>query len=104
MPSRESTWQATVMMIAVVAFAVLFNTVGAKHLPLFEGAVLGLHVVGLFAVLIPLWILAPKNSAEQVFSEFSNFGGWPTTGGACLIGTLTATGSLGGIDASVRTS
>lgn len=90
------------MTIAVAAFAVLFNTVGARQLPLFETAILALHIIGVFAILIPLWVLAPKNSAAQVFGEFSNFGGWPTMGGACLVGTLTATGSLGGIDSSVR--
>lgn len=90
------------MTIAVAAFAVLFNTLGARQLPLFETAILALHIVGLFAILIPLWVLAPKNTAAQVFGEFSNFGGWPTMGGACLVGTLTATGSLGGIDSSVR--
>lgn len=90
------------MTIAVAAFAVLFNTFGARQLPLFETAILALHIIGLFAILIPLWVLAPKNNAARVFGEFSNFGGWPTTGSACLVGTLTATGSLGGIDSSVR--
>ncbi|KAI7154108.1 amino acid permease [Hortaea werneckii] len=36
--------------------------------------------------------------AEQVFTEFSNFGGWTSVGGACVVGMLTATGSLGGSD------
>lgn len=61
------------MTIAVAAFAVLFNTLGARQLPLFETAILALHIIGVFAILIPLWVLAPKNSAAQVFGEFSKF-------------------------------
>ena len=50
------------MTMAVATFAVFFNTVGAKHLPLFESMILFLHIFGFFAVLIPLWVLAPKAS------------------------------------------
>ena len=91
-------YQGTLMTIAVTIFSVFFNTVGAKHLPLFESMILFLHIFGFFAVCIPLWVLAPKNSAKQVFTEFSNFGGWSSIGAACIVGQLTATGSLGGSD------
>lgn len=84
--------------MAVVVFSMFFNTIGAKHLPLFESIILFLHVFGFFAILIPLWVLAPKAPAKVVFTEFSNFGGWSSVGAACIIGQLTATGSLGGSD------
>lgn len=80
------------MTMAIVVFSMFFNTVGAKHLPLFESMILFLHIFGFFAVLIPLWVLAPKAPAKQVFTEFSNFGGWSSIGTACLVGQLTATG------------
>lgn len=78
--------------MAVVCFSVLFNTVGAKHLPLFESVILFLHIFGFFAILIPLWVLAPKAPAKEVFTSFSNYGGWSSVGAACIVGQLTATG------------
>ncbi|RMY95621.1 hypothetical protein D0864_05304 [Hortaea werneckii] len=92
--------------MGVTMLSVFFNTLGARHLPLFESLILILHIVGFFAVIITLGVLAPKvlrhmdrhAPAEQVFTEFSNFGGWTSIGGACVVGMLTATGSLGGSD------
>ncbi|KAI6914489.1 amino acid transporter [Hortaea werneckii] len=98
-PSYVPTkWHATLMTMGVTLLSVFFNTLGARHLPLFESLILVLHIVGFFAVIITLGVLAPKAPAEQVFTEFSNFGGWTSVGGACVVGMLTATGSLGGSD------
>lgn len=97
-----TAWQGTLITMAVTVFSLVFNTVGAKHLPLFESIILFLHVFGFFAILIPLWVLAPKVPAKTVFTEFSNFGGWSSTGAACIIGQLTAVGSLGGSDSPAR--
>ncbi|KAI7268896.1 amino acid transporter [Hortaea werneckii] len=98
-PSYVPTkWHATLMTMGVTLFSILFNTLGARHLPLFESLILILHIVGFFAVIITLGVLAPKAPAEQVFTKFSNFGGWTSIGGACIVGMLTATGSLGGSD------
>ncbi|KAI7186116.1 amino acid transporter [Hortaea werneckii] len=98
-PSYVPTkWHATLMTMGVTMLSVFFNTLGARHLPLFESLILILHIVGFLAVIITLGVLAPKAPAEQVFTEFSNFGGWTSIGGACVVGMLTATGSLGGSD------
>lgn len=82
-------WHGTLLVIAVSCFSVIFNTVAAKQLPMVEGLVLILHVFGFFAILIPLWILAPRNSASKVFTEFSNSGGWSNLGLSFLIGMLS---------------
>ncbi|GAB7365931.1 hypothetical protein MBLNU230_g7259t1 [Neophaeotheca triangularis] len=95
-------WQETLLMIAVALFATFFNTYGAKKLPLLEGLVLVFHVFGWFAIIIPLWVLAPKASATQVFTEFSNNGGWNSIGTACFVGTVSATASFAGSDAAVH--
>lgn len=84
------------MTIAMAVLAVMVNTLGAKHLPLLEAAVLFLHVFGFFAVMIPLWVIAPKVSAKEAFTSFANTGGWSSIGAAVVIGQLTAVGSLGG--------
>lgn len=82
-------WHGTLLVIAVSCFAVIFNTVAAKQLPMIEGLVLILHVFGFFAILIPLWVLAPRNSASDVFTQFSNSGGWSNLGLSCLVGMLS---------------
>lgn len=87
-------WHGTLLVIAIACFSVIFNTVAAKQLPMVEGLVLILHVFGFFAILIPLWVLAPRNSASMVFTQFSDNGGWGNVGLACLIGLLSPTYTL----------
>ncbi|KAH1378746.1 hypothetical protein KXX10_008854 [Aspergillus fumigatus] len=71
-------WHGTLLVVAITTFSILFNTFLAKNLPMVEGLILIIHVVGLFAIIIPLWVLAPRNSAKAVFTEFNNAGGWDT--------------------------
>ncbi|KXL48511.1 hypothetical protein M433DRAFT_76050 [Acidomyces richmondensis BFW] len=97
-------WQGTLLVIAIVSFAALFNTVLAKRLPMIEGMVLILHLVGFFGVLIPLWVLAPRNSAKMVFTQFENLGGWPTQGLSFMVGLLTSVYGLLGADSAVHMS
>jgi choline transport protein len=89
-------WHGTLMTILMAILAVMVNTLGAKHLPLLEATILFLHVFGFFAVLTPLWVIAPKISAKEAFTSFSNTGGWSSIGAAVVVGQLTAVGSLGG--------
>jgi choline transport protein len=97
-------WQGTLLVIAITAFCIIFNTFLAKKLPMVEGMVLIIHIVGFFAVLIPLWILAPRNPAELVFTEFLNLGGWSTTGVAFMVGLLSPIYTLIGADSAVHMS
>jgi hypothetical protein len=82
------------MTIAVGVFAIAFNSFGAKHLPLFEGVMLAGFVVGFFAICIPLWVLAPKSPASEVFGKFDNFGGWASIGAACIVGQSAASAAF----------
>lgn len=47
-------WQGTLLFWAAVVLAVLINTVFGKLLPPIEATMLVVHVLGFFAVLIPL--------------------------------------------------
>jgi hypothetical protein len=47
-----AAWHATLMIIAVAAIAILFNTFFAKKLPLIEGVILIIHVFGFFGILV----------------------------------------------------
>jgi hypothetical protein len=67
-----------------------------------EGLILIVHVVGVFAIIIPLWVLAPRNSAKAVFTEFNNAGGWNSDGTATLVGLSTTITSMIGYDCSVH--
>jgi choline transport protein len=82
------------MTIAVGVFSIAFNSFGAKHLPLFEGIMLVGFVVGFFAICIPLWVLAPKSPASEVFGKFENFGGWASIGAACIVGQSAASAAF----------
>lgn len=68
-------YQAMLLGWAVLAFAVIINTVGSRTLAHFEGVILALHILGFFAVLIPLLVLA-DHSDVSIFVTFVNSGGW----------------------------
>lgn len=97
-------WQGTLLVIAVTAFCILFNTYLAQKLPTVESMVLVVHVLGFFAVLIPLWILAPRGSPSIVFTQFLNFGGWSTTGVSFMVGLLSPVYTLIGADSAAHMS
>ena len=102
-PSYVPTrWQGTLMTMAVGLFAAFFNSFGAKRLPLFEGSILLFFFIGFFAVLIPLWVLAPMAPAREVFGSFSNYGGWSSIGTACIVGQIAPVGAFVGADAAVH--
>ena len=97
-------WQGTLLIIAISLFSILFNTYQAKRLPLIENLMLVLHICGFFAILIPLWILAPKNSTSAVFTQFSDGGNWGNDGLSCLVGMLSAIFSFIGPDSATHMS
>lgn len=71
---------------AVILVAVVVNTVVVSALPKIEGIILILHILGIFAILIPLVHLAKPVSAQQVFTLFLNLGNWETEGLSFFIG------------------
>ncbi|KAF2729584.1 choline transport protein [Polyplosphaeria fusca] len=83
-------WHALLIMFAVTIFAAVFNTLISNFLPAIEGAILILHVVGFFAIMIPVVYLAPEhNSSEEVWQLFMNEGGWPTQGTSFCLGIIS---------------
>lgn len=91
-------------MIGISIISTLMNTYGAKHLPILEGIVLVVHIFGFFCIIIPLWVLAPKAPASEVFGSFNDFGNWGSIGAACFVGSIAATSSFAGSDAAVHLS
>jgi amino acid transporter len=95
-------WHGTLLVIAIVAFCIIFNSFLAVKLPMVEGIVLILHVLGFFAVFIPLWTLSPRLSAHDVFLDITNLGGWETKGLSFMVGLLTPVYTLLGADSAVH--
>lgn len=85
-----------------MAIAIAVNVLLAKSLPTAEWLILILHVLGLFAIIIPLLVMAPKNSARVALLQITNSGNWSTTGTSFMIGLLTALGSMLGFDCAVH--
>lgn len=95
-------WHATLLTVAVIASAIMFNTLLAVKLPLIEGVILILHLCGIFAIVVPLWVMAPRASAHTALLSFTNNGGWPSTGLSAVIGLVTPLNVLIGYDCSVH--
>lgn len=90
-------WHGTMLFWAVLLVAIFVNTVVSSMLPKIEGLILILHVLGFFAVLIPLVYMAPHGSASDIFTLFLNEGGWSTQGLSFFVGLLgSAFSFLGG--------
>ncbi|KAI1084204.1 amino acid transporter [Whalleya microplaca] len=104
-PSYEPMpWQKTLLLWASIAFAVFVNTVISSALPKVEGLVLILHVLGFFAILVPLVYLSPHGSAKQVFTVFLNEGGWHTQGLSFMLGMIASVFNFLGADGAVHMS
>ncbi|RMZ91501.1 hypothetical protein DV736_g1274, partial [Chaetothyriales sp. CBS 134916] len=97
-------WHGTVLSISIVVFSIAFNTVLASRLPVIEGMVLVLHILGFFAIIIPLWVMAPRAPADVALLQFVNNGKWPTTGLSAMVGLLAPMAVLVGYDCSVHMS
>ncbi|KAK2871648.1 hypothetical protein FQN49_002971 [Arthroderma sp. PD_2] len=95
-------WHGTMLVIAISVFSIIFNTFLAKKLPLVEALLLLLHVIGIIAIIVPLVVLAPRSSAETIFTEFNNGGGWSSTGVAVMVGLPASIASMIGYDCAVH--
>ncbi|KAK7957323.1 uncharacterized protein PG986_006545 [Apiospora aurea] len=97
-------WHGTLLAIALAAFGVFFNIVLARKLPLVEAGLLSIHVLGFIAILVTLWVLAPRSPASEVFTTFNDGGGWGSLGLSTMIGINAGIIPLLGADAAVHMS
>ncbi|KAL2828349.1 GABA permease [Aspergillus pseudoustus] len=98
-------WHGTLLYWAVLAVALVINTMAIKLLPAIEVTMMILHV-GLYVVLlIAMLVLAPtKGSASFVFTTFTNSSGWENDGVAWCIGMLSAAYVMVGYDGAAHLS
>ncbi|KAL8783597.1 MAG: hypothetical protein Q9213_004526 [Squamulea squamosa] len=97
-------WHGTLLLWAVICVAVLVNTVISSLLPKIECVILILHILGFFAVMIPLVYMAPHTTAKDVFTLFINGGGWQTTGLSFFVGLYGNVFAFLGTDAAIHMS
>ena len=96
-------WHGTLLFWGIFIVAVFINTVTSRVLPTIEKFILVVHVVGFFAVLIPVVHLAPNRaSAHDVFTQFSNGGAWPSQGLSFFIGLIGNVYAMFGCDSAVH--
>lgn len=96
-------WRSTLLLIAVVTSAIIFNTSMVKQLPVVEAVILIFYILGLLAFIIPYLAMAPsRNTGHVALLDFYNEGDWPTVDLTILIGLLTLLGSMLGFDCAVH--
>jgi len=100
----NSQWFPTLMAVALVIAAALFNIFMSSKFVLLEGIVLFIHLAGWAAVVVTLWVTSPRASAKDVLLTFVNGGGWSSQGASALVGVLTPLAALGGYDSAVHMS
>lgn len=79
-----TSWQYLLLQWAFTLITIVFNTYGAGFLPALEtGSLIG-HLLGFIVVMVPLLVLCPKNTAQEVFVHFENSSGYSSMGVAYL--------------------
>lgn len=97
-------WHGTFIYWAIILLGVIVNVGFAKWLPKLEGFLFIWHVVGFFAVLIPLVYLGPQTSPSFVFTSTADAGAWPNYGLAFCVGVVVNTFPFVGYDAAAHMS
>jgi choline transport protein len=92
----------TLLYWAIILICVFVNVAAGWLLPKFEGALLVLHILGFFAILIPLLVLGPKGDAHEIFTTFVNMGGWDSQGLSFCIGIMGSVFAFVGGDGPIH--
>ncbi|KAK5131342.1 hypothetical protein LTR08_001008 [Meristemomyces frigidus] len=94
------SWLPSVFAWAVVLLSIFANTLLIRKLPMIEGIAMFAHVLGFFAFIVVLWVMAPRGDSTVLTTFESN--GWPSAGVASLVGISAAVGDLIGADSSLH--
>ncbi|WYZ37748.1 hypothetical protein EsH8_II_001254 [Colletotrichum jinshuiense] len=93
-------WQGMLFYWAILVYGMAMNIWGHRLLPTANLVSGVLHGVGFLAILIVLGVMAPKNTASFVFTEFVNSSGWESDGVSWLVGLISAVYPFLGYDAA----
>ena len=101
---QSEHYHGTLILWACVILALAVNATGGKLLPRLENFVFVLHIVGFLAILITLTSVADHKSAKEVFTTWTNSGGWSSNGIVFFIGMQGSVFAFSGGDAAVHVS
>ena len=97
-------WHGTLLTWAVAFCSFGINAVVTSVLAKIEILVMTLHVVVFVAILVPLVYLSPHVSPQQVFTVFTNAGGWSTQSLSFFVGIVGTVFAFLGADGAVHIS
>lgn len=104
LPNMQN-WHGTMLFWGVVLAAFSINTIFGKLLSRFEGFILILHILGFFAILLPLVFMSKeKSDTEAVFLTWINLGEWQTQELSFCIGILGNVFAFLGADGAIHVS
>lgn len=92
-------WHGSLLVISNIGFVTAANILLSRFIPRVQTAFFKLHILAFFAVMVPIYINAPKARAAEVFTGFENTGGWSSMGFALLAGQLSSIYMMCGTDA-----
>ncbi|RAH67844.1 choline transport protein [Aspergillus aculeatinus CBS 121060] len=90
-------WHVTLIMWGILLICAILNTWLGMILPVLEVFIGIVHVLGFFAVLIPIVYLGPKADARSVFVQTFNVGGWRDITLATFVGLKGIVGAFLGM-------
>ncbi|KAL0941706.1 Choline transport protein 6 [Colletotrichum truncatum] len=93
-------WQGMLFYWAMLVYGMTMNIWGHRLLPTANLVSGVLHGTGFVVILVILGVMAPKNSASFVFTEFVNSSGWESDGVSWLVGLISAVYPFLGYDAA----
>lgn len=97
-------WHGTLLFWGVVLLGFAINSAIGSLLAKFEGLVLVLHLLGFFAIMLPLALLSEHGDSAAVFNNFYNLGDWQTQGLSFCIGLLGNVFAFLGADGAIHVS
>ncbi|KAJ5267107.1 hypothetical protein N7478_009915 [Penicillium angulare] len=84
-------WQGTLLVFSMVLVVYFFNVHASELMPILSNLLMLFHVLSWAVILIMLWAMAPRRSAEAVFlTDWKNIGGLPTMGVSVMVGQISA--------------
>ncbi|KAI1438341.1 amino acid transporter [Xylaria sp. CBS 124048] len=102
--ANKQNWHGTLILWGVLILMYGLNTAFSTLFAKFEGFAFLLHILGFFAILLPLVFLGDHASPRDVFDNYMNLGGWQTQGLSFCIGLLGNVFAFVGGDAAVHLS
>ncbi|KAI0467481.1 amino acid/polyamine transporter I [Xylaria cf. heliscus] len=99
---KPQSFHGTLLSWAVIAMCIFANIAVARLLPLLDGLILLVHILGFIAILTTLVYLSPHSSAYDVFFHSLNIGHWPSQSLSYLVGFTGNVAAFVGADAAVH--